>query len=217
MNKKYSLIFLALTFSLSSMASDFKFNYKNLNTLASLICAKNQPIKIQDNEVLTNSIQVEQINTGINPSDKTYEITGTCNAIYNTNSNSFNSFGEELDIAIDLSSLNNISGTIGLNSIKIKLTHNKINSIVFTDSLLGDKKVLLLKSMNWAPNNSLISLNKKNRISLKSNRKIAAVERNSILEIKAPTSLNTFKIWSTDSFACSKFDIKRCQDIIKKL
>jgi hypothetical protein len=199
------------------MASEFKFNYKNLNTLASVICAKGQPLKVGTNEVLANSIQVEQVKTGINPNDKTYEITGTCNAIYNSKTEDFSSFGEELDIALDLNSLNSVQGTIGINTINLKMRKRTINSVVITDSLLGDKTALKFKSMNWAPNNSLISFSKESKINLKVNRKIAATEVNSILKIKANTNLNTFKIWSTNSFACSKVDMNKCREIISKL
>ena len=211
-----SLLFiLPLTlFTLSASASSFQLNYKNINTLTGVICASLQKESISKSETLVQKIQIEQIRTGHKSTDIEFEVSGTCNAKFDKKSKSIAHFGEEINLTFKPES---ITGSLGLNNINIKTNDKSISEIAIIDGLFGSTESIKVKKSNWAANNNIFTFSKSEKIKLELNRKVAAVEASSNLDIKSINQLKMFKIWSSQSFGCSTLSEKVCQNITEKL
>ncbi len=193
-----STIILILSFQ-SCFAGEFKFNYKNLNALASLICSNNQPSTAKD-EVLVSKFSINKTKLSQRKNDLKIEISGTCNAKVNVKSKDVISFGEDLQIEFDLNKLNQTSGNIGLSKIKFKFKKNQLLSLNLRNPFTLKNVHLKLSKTVWSNKSSIISFGNKDQIKLRIGARIIASESNSNLKVN--NGPKYYNIWGFDTIGC---------------
>lgn len=201
------IIFSLLTFQ----ASAHVLNYKNVNTIASLICqhvktsATNQVI-----EGLKNSgdfvSKFKQDKSVFSKNEFKIELTGTCNAQVKIENSATNivSYGQEIHIQFD-SKKGLAQGTVGLDEIKVEFNPHDIKGITVTDTLINKKRSIKISSAQWSPNN-MIFTQKPIQLKLKNGLKIREV--NSTLALGKVHKV--YNLWNYESFSCG-FDVSQDQ------
>lgn len=213
-NYKVLISIVLFTYASISFASTFKLNYKNINTLANLICSVSSESKLKHNQESLNTINIKQITSGPKKSDRSFEVSGSCNIIYNLDKKRITNFGEEIDFTLSINNKEHVTGSIGIKQIHLK---NSMKDIHIKDTLFGESFRVNLSDPNWAHNNSIFSFNNKNKILIKG-RSIAATEMNNKVEIKSKIKrIFSYKIWSSNSYSCSNLNSAECSKILNKM
>ena len=128
MIKRHYLTLILIFASSSILASEFRFNYKNLNSLGALICSQLQD-KIQPNQVQVSKFSVDKTILGSGNDHAQYELTGSCNAILSKNTHKVLSYGDELQIQFNLKRLGHVSGTVGVNKVDLYFDGKKLKKM----------------------------------------------------------------------------------------
>ena len=162
-----------LTFSKSTWAAQeptIAFNYKNLNTIGSMICEVTAlSSRLKKDIALVHNIKINKQKLGQGKLDAIFEISGTCNSKFSISSKKLVSLGDEIDMTVDLKSLNNTTGTVGINEIRLKFKNRKLQAITNIDPLglsNGNKRTQVI-AKKWAQTNSAFSFEKKSGINIK--------------------------------------------------
>jgi hypothetical protein len=185
--------------SLPAQAGQFNFNYKNLNTLAMLICKEMKP-EPTSNTVLVNKFTTNKTKYGSSKNDIQYEMSGICNSKISKKSSEVLSFGDEIQFSVDLDKANLILGTVGVNKLIIKIKGSTVKSITI-DKIFENKKVKIgIPKTRWAKSDSLFSFNKNERIKMETKGRILASEKESNLYSDSGEVL--YNIWNYESFGC---------------
>jgi len=217
MIKRKHLTLILIFASSSLMASEFKFNYKNLNSLGALICSQVQD-KLQPNQVQVSKFTIDKTSLGPAKNHAQYELTGSCNAILSKKTQEVLSYGEELQIEFNLKRLGHVSGTVGINKIDLYFDGKKLKKMTIEKISTAKLKSLNLNKIKWAKNNSLFDLNKKNKIQLRLKGRIVASEAQSNLNFKNHGTY--YSIWSFGSFGCNgqaKIIPNQCETLSDKI
>lgn len=201
MKTKLFTLFILSILSFNSQSSEFKFNNKNLNSLAALICLlDSQELGNKDSsKVYTHKTTVNKVKIGPKVNDEIIELTGTCNNIINKDSLKIVRLGEEFNISIDRSNKLVASGKLGIKSVEIQFKNNIAQRITIEDPLLLIKTSRDISKSIWAKSNQIFSFSKK-KLSLKFARTIAATEEGGTLNFK---SVKFFNVWNDQAFGCS--------------
>ncbi|MBT4792687.1 MAG: hypothetical protein HON90_14025 [Halobacteriovoraceae bacterium] len=211
---KVSTILLFLAISLTAAANEFKFNYKNLNTLTAVICHKaKNTLSQQKGAQVVSSFSINKVKHSDQKDDATFEISGTCNAVIAKN-RSVLSYGQEIQLTINLNKLNQSKGMLGISPITLQFFKGIPTQVIIEDLLLSQQLSLTLNSSRWAKSNSLFSLNPENYIQIKSSSRIIASEVESNLEFLNNSTF--YNIWSYESFGCSgkeKISSSQCEKL----
>lgn len=199
MNCRTFLTFIIVLTSGVSVASEFKFNNKNLNSLGALVCQLDQGASSNSEMIRTHSLNVNQKRIGPKTTDVIVEVQGTCNKLIDSESMKVEALGDEFYLKIDRSQKLIGSGKLGIKNITIEFQKNKINRISIEDPLLLLTVTEDLSQSNWASSNQIFSFNNEN-MSLKFARKIAATEAGGTLSFN---STRFFNVWSDQAYGCS--------------
>ena len=195
-----------ITLLISVSARAHILNYKNINTVAALVC-KSIQTDTAKGEVVS---KFKQDKTQINSKAFEIELTGTCNAVVKSTQGKveLESLGNEL--SLKFSTQNSIAqGRVGFYEIKVEFSESQISSIEITDTLLGGKKKLNLDKAQWSPNNMIFTTQPIKLISGKD----SIEERNSELYVGKDSKL--FNLWNFESFSCSQDKSKtNCSQLI---
>lgn len=198
-------LFTALV-SLPAIASSspIKFNYKNLNTIGSMVCEVTGP-KSTKGIALVHNLSINKKKYGAGKFDESYEISGTCNSKFSLKSKKLISLGDEINLDINLASLKDSHGTVGINEVKLIFKHGKLTEILNIDPLglsLSSRRNKL-KMQKWAKTNAAFSLDKKTDIRvILGTSKIKEVSSNLYLFNKNYKS-KWSKIWHYQTKGCS--------------
>lgn len=215
------LIFMStLLIGQAALGSEFKFNYKNLNTLGALICT--QTAQTQNNkQILAHKINVDVRRVGPKPNDKIFEISGSCDINYDIKSKKIVSFGEEFNIEFELANLKSVKGNLGIKEIEVNFDKNNLKTIKVTDPLLLTSNSYDLSRSQWASSDRIFNLKNKKFLSVKLARATAAVEKDNTLVFHTNDQTNFYNIWSYESSGCShktrKIAESECTQIMKNL
>ena len=192
--------FLVLSSSLYAN-SEFVFNNKNLNSVASLICIMNaQGDSLeQDAQVRTHKITLNQKRIGPKVSDLIIEVKGTCNNIVDLKTKELKKLGDEFLLTIDMRKTLSAEGKIGIKNINIYFKDKNLQSISISDPLLLTTVKKDLSNSTWAKSDQIFSFDSK-PLSVAFNRRIAAIENGGVLRFK---STSFFSIWSDQAIGCS--------------
>lgn len=197
------------------MASEFKFNNKNLNSLGALVCQLDQESKTSKQLIRVNSISVNQKRIGPEPKDIIIEVQGTCNKIVSPKSMKVTALGDEFFVKFDRSLNHAGKGKIGIKNISIRFNAGKIKNILIEDPLLMTKITKDLSHSTWASTNQIFSFSA-DKMALKFSRKIAATETGGTLEFE---STRYFNVWSDQAYGCSQVTNEisdlACEKLIK--
>lgn len=201
------LPFILLFISVS--AAGEVLNYKNLNTVASLICQEVQNemntsanTKSSDQLKMVSKFKLDKSITG--ESQFEIELSGTCNAALYLNQNKIelSSLGQEINLSFH-SNENKSKGSVGF--FEVEVTHNKqnIERIELTNTLLNSTRIIDIESAQWSPNNMIFTTKP---IKLKLRNGLEINEQNSTLEIGS--NVKVHNLWNFESFSCGS-DLKR--------
>lgn len=199
MKKSILLIALFSVFNVSAGETSFNFNYKNINSLAMLICNELKP-STTSNSVIVNKFTTYKTKYGATNKELLFELSGVCNSRVSKKTAETLSYGEELQLNIDLKSPHIIEGSVGLSKIKVKLTKTKIASIVINNLIENTKTKIKLPSVRWASNDSLISINENDSILMKNKGRLIASEKEANLYLNTGEVL--YSIWNYQAYGC---------------
>ncbi|MFT6632976.1 MAG: hypothetical protein ACJAS4_002944 [Bacteriovoracaceae bacterium] len=199
MRKSILLFTIATILSLPAYAGEFSINYKNLNTLASLICQEIKP-EATNNTVLVNKFTTNKTKYGADKSEAQFELTGICNSRVSKKTSEILSFGEEIQFTIDLKKPSLVLGTIGINELKIVFKENVLKSIIINKIFENKKLNFKIPQTRWATSDSLFSFNKNEQIKIEKRGRVLASEKESNLYLNTGEVL--YNIWNYQAFGC---------------
>lgn len=188
-------ILLTTILFISSMQTfakrDFKFNYKNLNTLGLYLCHLNEVPNSK--RELTHRTEIDINQNGPLEKNKIITITGTCSA-----DKSSKDIGTDLSLEIDLNSQEAMSGTIGLSNVEINFKLNKVTTVNLID---GVKRSYSLSTINWAQANSNFLLSEKNKIQARSKSLKISEDKSSLKIVTLKKKTVVTNAWSYEATA----------------
>ena len=182
-----------------SFGKGFQFNYKNLNTLASIICAQSQ-MKLPAPHVQVSKFAINR--QFLNPQKSEFNIVlnGTCNATIDPAKKEVLHFGQEFSLRVEKHKKLELSGEMGLEHFKINFK-NGLPYLLTINGLFHPGPITIkLAQTNWSKRDSLINFNQKENISVKVDGRIMASELNSHLNLR--NGPRYFNIWRFDTFGC---------------
>lgn len=179
------------TISFGLQAYGFVPNYKNLNTLAAIICAQSQ---FNNSEKTIHKFKIDK--STISPGVSQLELSGTCNAKYNKNK--ITDIGEELQLTI--TSKGSIHGNLGVNKIKVQFKSQLPLKLIIQNGLLGTTDKIALSSVKWSQNNMIFNFDQSKNISFSLSPTLKAKESQSNLVFKDKVF---YKIWNFESYGCN--------------
>ena len=199
MKKTILLFTISTLLSLPLYAGEFSFNYKNLNTLATLICKQIKP-EVTNNTVLVNKFITNKTKYGTDSSEAQYELSGICNSRVSKKTAEILSFGEEIQFTVDLKKPSLVIGTIGVNELKIIFKNNLLKRITINKIFENKKLHFKLPKTRWATSDSLFSFNKDELIKIEKKGRVLASEKESNLYLDTGEVL--YNIWNYQAFGC---------------
>ncbi len=210
-------IFNNMNLVLASEQSSFKLNYKNLNTITSLVC-KSIEINRSHNKIHLNNFKLDKTSFDSNSININYEISGNCNTEYSLSTGKLLALGDEINITAKKSkNILSYSGTIGLLKIDVLFNSNsEPHKLVVTNTFLNERSTHNLNKTVWAESDSTFSFNKERTIAVRKNGKKIAIERD--LALIYSNHDKHYNIWSFSSFGCSsKTTIKKedCEKLLR--
>lgn len=215
---RIGFIFLTcFLFSSGLYANEFKFNYKNLNSLASTICENMRP-KLTKRSIFVSSFNVDRETYGPAKGQTKFHITGTCNAQFSQKTKKMLHSGEEFSLDIDLKNLSQVSGKIGINELKLNFKGKRLKTVYIDELITGTSTSINLEGSQWASSNILFLTNKSKAIRLKVNRRIIASEMGSQLSFKKNAKL--YNHWSYQAFSCAgkkSISLEKCETLSHSL
>lgn len=209
------LTFILISSSLNALASEFKFNNKNLNSLGAIIC-QNTTVK-ESQHITAHKISIHKDKRSDHKKNMQYEIIGTCDIKYSKNTQKVVSLGDEFSLSFTTNNYQQIEGRLGIKKIFLNFRKKNLHSLVIIDPLMQTTKRIYLSKSKWATSDTIFNFNKSN-LELKISRKTAAVESNSMLRFKDKSKTRYYNLWSFESFGCTnnvkKVTSEQCQKIV---
>ena len=180
-------------------------NYKNINTLAGVLC---QEIQKSSNQASITKFNIAKTELGSGQFELT--LTGVCHS--SIKNKQLDSLGEELNLAF-YSDKDYATGTLGLHKIKIKFKNQVPLHMEIQDALLGQTKRLDLNKTRWSKNNMIVT---QRPIFVSLNHRAYAKEKMASLEFR--TKFRLYNIWNYEAFGCSASVPKSlCEKLSEKL
>lgn len=196
----FIVIFSSLILNAAVQAStEFVFNNKNLNSIASLICLMESSNNSKNVDLVSiHKVSINQKRVGVKAQDVIVEIKGTCNTLVDRINRKVKTLGEEFLVTIDRRKDLVGFGNIGIKKISIKFNRNFVQSLTIEDPLLLTKETRNLSNSSWAKSNQIFSFGSK-PIQLNLSRGVAAIETDGDLKYK---SAKFFSLWSDQAVGC---------------
>lgn len=195
---------LILSFFFCTQVRADSLNYKNLNTLAGLICHEFQTEK--------GGVYISKISVDRNELKKghfEYNLSGTCNA--KVSKNKITSLGEELQITFT-EGKKLATGKLGMKDVKVYLQNSKPYRLEVWDTLFAQKTALNIKGSRWSKDNMIFTTTP---ILIRQGKRKIASENASKLLFK-DNHFQLFNIWNYESFGCSKsLSQTKCEALVK--
>lgn len=211
MIKKIFPLFI-LFFSTQALGSDFILNYKNINTLAALICYETAPPLKDESEVLLSTFSADHTRWGPSAKQFRVELSGICNTTVSQGSSEVQIIGQELLLKIDAENIQSSLGSLGISTLEFKFQEDFIQSIIIKKLDGTHRKTITLSDTKWAKTDSVFNLDNSKKIIVKKKEKAIAKEGSSLLEFKNGYVFHN--IWSFESFGClskNSMTLKRCE------
>ncbi len=193
----YSLILCLV--STSVLAKDFKYNYKNINTIASIICEA-LPTTAQANETVVSRFNVNRTKLNEQGKELQVEVNGTCNAVINHKSKEIISFGQELNLQFTINKKISLTGQVGLDQVQARFKGKRPLAIKISNPYTNELQSIDIARTRWSNKNTLINFAKKDNIQIRSKGRIIASEIDSTL--KTASGSYYYNIWRFSTSGC---------------
>lgn len=206
-------IITLLLISSMTKASSFKLNYKNLNSLGSLICNLDEAHTAQQRPSSSFVHKIEINKTSLSSHAKIIEVSGTCHSQFSLKDKSLISSGNQFDLKFQSHQNKTIHTKLGLSQLSITFNQGAPTIIQIKNSFSHKSKTMLLHNAVWANSNSIFSLAKKKMVEIKSGHQIIASEKNANLIFG---DMKFYNIWNYHSFACKaqkKLEESQCREL----
>ena len=209
-----------MSFSFFAQAKSFKYNYKNINTLAGLICHLNHQlsdIELKANQAIINKFSITKNNISEQKSNVQIELSGSCLNKINSLTNEVISYGNNFSLEFQAKKNNKIVGTIGLFTVSITVKNFRPYSLSMTDPFSKITKNFNLKDIHWSKSNSIISFTPGDQIQIKNKGRVIATESGSNLKLY---NTQYYNLWNFNSVGCKGTQIiseDTCQDLSEKI
>lgn len=187
----------------TSYAKADMLNYKNINSLAGIICQ--QVLKDKDSSFISK-FSIDK--TQLDKNEFKVQLIGTCNA--EVKNGQITKFGEEIELSF-YSNKETAKGRLGIKEIRIDLNSQGFSHVLIKDPLFNEAVKIKFTSSKWSSNNMIVTF-EPIKLQFNGNK---ALEDTANLKLKDSTVYN---LWNFEAYSCNNnLEQKDCSRLTSKL